>query len=1058
MDLMTLIVQIHTFLFYIFLNSQVKYLWELKRTQSNSSRIKCPWCTRYFSCRIGLGTHKRFCKHKPTDNGTMQHVSVTDQSSDERPTQLLPPSAPGSSVPHQNVNNNTNNARFSWGEKSGAQFTHELEVAYNKIVFYRQNLFKLPSGSAGKDYIKEMTRLIRSWSSKSELRDIAWKCVMTMPSLLLQKPSRVSKSKDHTEALKRRLVLWKSGNIKALIGECDTIQNRIKVSVPANTIEAVSKKFATLMKQGKINAAVKLLTSSMEGGVLPLSEETMTLLRSKHPDPADLNEDAVCEFQAPEVHPVIFETINADSIRTAALKTRGGAGPSGMDADGWRHILVSRNFGQASEELRNELSIAIKQMCTEKVDTTEDVNGEKTSSLESFLACRLIPLDKCPGLRPIGVGEVLRRIAGKVFMSVIKDDVQDAVGSLQVCAGLPGGCEAAIHAMRTVFEEDNTDAVLLIDAANAFNSINRNVMLENIQRICPAAYIYSFNCYSIYARLFVLGGEELKSKEGTTQGDPPSMTFYALGSLPLIWMLGEHESQVKQVALADDLTGGGKLSSLRKWLDRIMEKGPSFGYRCEPTKSWLIVKEELVDEAKTVFRDAGVNITAQGKKHLGAAIGSFQFKQEFLRGLVDKWVLQIKTLAEIAAFEPHAAYTAFTSCIRHRYTFYLRTIPDISELLQPLEDEIRLTLIPSLTEGRGVTDDERKLLSLPPRLGGLGIISPVDTSDFEHESSTTSTARLTDAILNQERMLPEGFSEISKQARALTKSKRRKIQSDKVEELRSRMTTEQKRQNEINCESGASNWLTALPIEEKGYHLTKREFWDAVKLRYGWPLPRLPSKCACGENFNVTHAMSCKKGGFVAQRHNELRDMTADLLSEVCKDVAIEPMLNELTGENLGQASANTSAEARLDVSARGVWSRNQRAFFDIRVFNPNARRFQGQSLKQSYITNEKEKKRTYNNRILQVENGTFTPLVFNAFGGMGEECKTFYKRLAAMIAEKRKENLSSVSSWIRTRTSFALLRSTLMCMRGTRHRYYRQDLTTTDMELDVNEASIRPV
>ena len=109
------------------------------------------------------------------------------------------------------------------------------------------------------------------------------------------------------------------------------------------------------------------------------------------------------------------------------------------------------------------------------------------------------------------------------------------------------------------------------------------------------------------------------------------------------------------------------------------------------------------------------------------------------------------------------------------------------------------------------------------------------------------------------------------------------------------------------------------------------------------------------------------------------------LLAKVARSGnAIEPMLNELTGENLGQASANTSAEARLDVSARGVWSRNQRAFFDIRVFNPNARRFQGQSLKQSYVTNEKEKKRMYNNRILQVENGTFTPLVFNAFGGMG--------------------------------------------------------------------------
>ena len=95
---------------------------------------------------------------------------------------------------------------------------------------------------------------------------------------------------------------------------------------------------------------------------------------------------------------------------------------------------------------------------------------------------------------------------------------------------------------------------------------------------------------------------------------------------------------------------------------------------------------------------------------------------------------------------------------------------------------------------------------------------------------------------------------------------------------------------------------------------------------------------------------------------------------------------------------------------------------------------------------------------MLQVENGTFTPLVFSVFGGMGEECKVFYKRLASMISEKRSENLASVSSWIRTRTSFALLRSALMCLRGSRHRYHRSNIPETDMELDLKETAIRPV
>ena len=101
--------------------------------------------------------------------------------------------------------------------------------------------------------------------------------------------------------------------------------------------------------------------------------------------------------------------------------------------------------------MRGELALLIRQLCTEKIDLIRS-DGNVSSSLEAFLMCRLIPLKKCPVLWPIGVGEVLRRIAGKVVMSVIKVDVQGSLCSLQVCAGQAGWCQAAIHAMRTKFE------------------------------------------------------------------------------------------------------------------------------------------------------------------------------------------------------------------------------------------------------------------------------------------------------------------------------------------------------------------------------------------------------------------------------------------------------------------------------------------------------------------------------------------------------------------------------------------------------------------------------
>ena len=157
------------------------------------------------------------------------------------------------------------------------EFTKEFNTIYGKIVFYKQNIFKLPSGTAGKNYIREVTRLVRAWTTNSELKNVAWKCIMIMPCLLLQKPSKDSKSKDHSVALKRRLLIWQNGNLFELLKECDTIQNRIKSSNPRNTSEAISKKFASLMKQGKVSAAVKLLTNSMEGGILPLALEELVL-------------------------------------------------------------------------------------------------------------------------------------------------------------------------------------------------------------------------------------------------------------------------------------------------------------------------------------------------------------------------------------------------------------------------------------------------------------------------------------------------------------------------------------------------------------------------------------------------------------------------------------------------------------------------------------------------------------------------------------------------------------------------------------------------------------
>ena len=131
-----------------------------------------------------------------------------------------------------------------------------------------------------------------------------------------------------------------------------------------------------------------------------------------------------------------------------------------------------------------------------------------------------------------------------------------------------------------------------------------------------------------------------------------------------------------------------------------------------------------------------------------------------------------------------------------------------------------------------------------------------------------------------------------------------------------------------------------------------------MRLRYGIPLKRLPSNCGCSRPYNVQHGISCKKGGFVTLRHNELRDNIAEMLVKVTSDVKLEPALQPLSGQEI---KGNQSEEARSDINTRQFWIKGPRAFFDIRVFDPDAQHHENTTLKICYEIKEQEKKREYN-------------------------------------------------------------------------------------------------
>ena len=111
--------------------------------------------------------------------------------------------------------------------------------------------------------------------------------------------------------------------------------------------------------------------------------------------------------------------------------------------------------------------------------------------LEVLINCRLIPLKNPKNYaRPIGIGEVLRRIISKCIMKTAREDTMKVVGNLQLCAGQQVGAEAAVHTAKEIFVDKECEAVLLVDASNAFSTLNRQAMMRNISVLSPTIATY----------------------------------------------------------------------------------------------------------------------------------------------------------------------------------------------------------------------------------------------------------------------------------------------------------------------------------------------------------------------------------------------------------------------------------------------------------------------------------------------------------------------------------------------------------------------------------------
>ena len=405
---------------------------------------KCINCRKGDGCQNPLGRDPQGREREEERPGDSQEPQQDEDQQRARETDMgvvadLPPppipSPPPQHTPplpqiNSDVIENANGRRnFIWKGLTEEATIMWVNDTYIEIVGWSTcNLFEPPKCAATTKIVKEMVVLLHSYIQDAPLAPFVLKIIFLLPKLFFQKTHRNAKISENVKAVTRRVDLWQNNKLDELLEEARAIQKRLpRTSSNNRRQEDKARSIADKMRQGNVSSALRALNEEQSGGVLALTRETIHLLKEKHPPPSD---SGGLRLQGCHYSPnsVIYEMITGEMVWKKSLQTHGSAGPSGVDARGWRRLLSSTLCGSAASDLCSALAALARKLAT----TT-------CHHVDAFTACRLIPLDKKPGCRPIGIGEVIRRVVGKCIMAVVKEDVRTAAGNLQVCAGQQAG-------------------------------------------------------------------------------------------------------------------------------------------------------------------------------------------------------------------------------------------------------------------------------------------------------------------------------------------------------------------------------------------------------------------------------------------------------------------------------------------------------------------------------------------------------------------------------------------------------------------------------------------
>lgn len=677
-----------------------------------------------------------------------------------------------------------------------------------------------------------------------------------------------------------------------------TIHTPNPTSKPGRSKYDLFKKVEEKIHDGDLKGATRLLFSN--DTLAPDTPETAAALHSKHPPgpPTPIFVDPPSDPSA-----CILAT-ERDIIAALASFPKGSA--SGLDGISPQHLtdLTSHGTGATGEQLIKSLTKLTNLMLLGDVcqEVTPVVYGANLIALSK----------KDASVRPIAVGSTFRRLAAKICVRLTRSKLQNLFEPIQVGFGTRGGCEAAVHAVRTFVQGDLCEVLLKLDVKNAFNSVNRDTLLNEIKIHVPEIYNFLLQCYHSPSKLMHKNSEIL-SAVGCQQGDPLGPAIFSLAINSIIHSLNSKLN----VWYLDDGTLGGDSQTVLADLLNIKNKFTAIGLELNFNKCELYISDKVDSSSASQiiqnFNHIAPNIKILHKDSLHL-LGSPIF-DEAIPPLLSKSMSKFKDYSDrLTKISSHSAIFVLKFCLLvPKFTYLLRCCPvwKFPHLVRPIDLVLKFQ-IESILNIR-LSEQAWTQASLPIRYGGLGTrkISSISLPAFL--ASIHSTSDLAGKILKAS---PATNCEIACLVEATNAwlagpspnfPSRLKIQrawdtiaSESIQNSLIHTTTGRDRARLLAVSRPeAGHWLHAYPSPNIGTFIDPCTLRIAVGLRLGVEVCVDHSCASCGAPVDRLghHGLACSSGAGRLSRHAALNDIIRRALVSAYVPAALEPQIVRSDGK-----------------------------------------------------------------------------------------------------------------------------------------------------------------